>query len=325
VYCGLTFKCVPKVASYSPFATVECCWQHTLIVCSGAMSAVLTRSVLTVYCEILTLLYNSLFGKPHQLAGNCYGDLFLYDLPKLLVGVPLENVVPAWWCSSTFVLCDVFSITPIVTHGQAEEESLHGLQAPLDFYLWGHQNPLCMQLLLTMKRHHGCLSDYLQVPQYLWMNVAVMCTDLMEDILGTYYKCALSAITHKLNVSAHMLLWKLFLVLVCGNRAQSFPRLLVTHCMFTYKLSFMFISWPFFVYNYTHYIPHLTVLICVVNADSSLLFFFMFFISDVWWSSRLPSVCFVITYKWVCKFPMSHICQILVSCLVNYLLCLLFC
>jgi hypothetical protein len=33
---------------------------------------------------------------------------------------------------------------------------------------------------------------------------------LMEDILSTYYNCTLSAITHKLNVSGHMLIWTFF-------------------------------------------------------------------------------------------------------------------
>jgi hypothetical protein len=42
----------------------------------------------------------------------------------------------------------------------------------------------------------------------------------MKDILSTYYKCILSAITHKLNVSGHMLVWTFF-VLVCGTLAQS--------------------------------------------------------------------------------------------------------
>jgi hypothetical protein len=30
------------------------------------------------------------------------------------------------------------------------------------------------------------------------------CTELMEDILSTYYRCVLSPITHKLNVSGHI-------------------------------------------------------------------------------------------------------------------------
>jgi hypothetical protein len=45
--------------------------------------------------------------------------------------------------------------------------------------------------------------------------------NLVEGILITYYKCTLSAITHKLNVSGHMLIWTFVLVLVCGTRAQS--------------------------------------------------------------------------------------------------------
>jgi hypothetical protein len=65
----------------------------------------------------------------------------------------------------------------------------------------------------------------------------------------------LSAITHKFNVSGHTLIWKFLLVLVCGTCVQNFPCLSVTPCMFMYKLSFMFINCPFFVYNYTHYIP----------------------------------------------------------------------
>lgn len=33
------------------------------------------------------------------------------------------------------MLRDVFSITPIITDGEAEKESLHGLHAPLDLYV----------------------------------------------------------------------------------------------------------------------------------------------------------------------------------------------
>jgi hypothetical protein len=43
----------------------------------------------------------------------------------------------------------------------------------------------------------------------------------LEGILSTYYKCTLSAVTHKLNVSGKMLMWTFFLVSVCGTRAQS--------------------------------------------------------------------------------------------------------
>jgi hypothetical protein len=46
-----------------------------------------------------------------------------------------------------------------------------------------------------------------------------------EDILSTYCKCTLSAITHKLNVSGHILM-SFFLVFACGTCAQIlFPSL----------------------------------------------------------------------------------------------------
>jgi hypothetical protein len=98
---------------------------------------------------------------------------------------------------------------------------------PLDFYLW--EQPvtlLCMQLLLTTKRHitlwmpvklsattpaslHGCGGP--------WWDVSRRALNLMEGILSAYYKCALSAITHELNV-----LGTYFLVSVYGNRSRNF-------------------------------------------------------------------------------------------------------
>jgi hypothetical protein len=43
----------------------------------------------------------------------------------------------------------------------------------------------------------------------------------MKDILNTYYICTLYAISHKLNISGHMLIRTYFLVLECGTRTQS--------------------------------------------------------------------------------------------------------
>jgi hypothetical protein len=55
--------------------------------------------------------------------------------------------------------------------------------------------------------------------------------NFMEDILSTYYKCTLKAITHKLNVSGHICWYgNFFLVLACAIHAQSFP------AHFTYTL-----------------------------------------------------------------------------------------
>jgi hypothetical protein len=43
-----------------------------------------------------------------------------------------------------------------------------------------------------------------------WWDVSRRASNLMEVILGTYYKCTLSAISRKLNASRHMLIWTLF-------------------------------------------------------------------------------------------------------------------
>jgi hypothetical protein len=65
-----------------------------------------------------------------------------------------------------------------------------------------------------------------------WWDVSKRELNSMEDILSTDYKCTLSAITNKLNVSGHMLIWIFFLILVWGTRAQSLsPILLFTICI----------------------------------------------------------------------------------------------
>jgi hypothetical protein len=102
---------------------------------------------------------------------------------------------------------------------------------PLDCYLWGHVKLLCMQLLLTTKRHFTVAlwmrqtihnyPDILNGCGGAWWVVSRLALNVMEDILSTYYKRTPSAVTHKLNISCHMLIWTFFLVLVCGTRAQS--------------------------------------------------------------------------------------------------------
>jgi hypothetical protein len=45
--------------------------------------------------------------------------------------------------------------------------------------------------------------------------------NLVENILSIYYKYALSVITDKLDVSGHMLILQIFLILVCGTRGKN--------------------------------------------------------------------------------------------------------
>jgi hypothetical protein len=121
------------------------------------------------------------------------------------------------------VLCEMFSITRIMTDGYVEEDPLHGLHARLTWILciFTYENtwkPFCTQLLLTTKRHFT-ISLWMPVrlsaiaPAFLygcggpWWDVSRLALNLMEDILNTYYTCTLSGTTHKLNVSGHMLIW----------------------------------------------------------------------------------------------------------------------
>jgi hypothetical protein len=101
----------------------------------------------------------------------------------------------------------------------------------LDFYMWGHLKPLWTQLVLKTKRH---FTIALWMPVRLlpatppslngcggpWWYVSRRALKLMEGILSAYYKFTLSAVTRKLNVSGHMLVWAFFLVLIRGTRAQ---------------------------------------------------------------------------------------------------------
>jgi hypothetical protein len=74
----------------------------------------------------------------------------------------------------------------------------------------------------------GCLSRLcaattalLNVYSGPWWDVSWPSLTLMENILSACCKYTLSAVTHKWNVSGHMLIWTFFLGLVCGTRIQS--------------------------------------------------------------------------------------------------------
>jgi hypothetical protein len=129
------------------------------------------------------------------------------------------------------VLWEMFSVTAIMTEGYVKEDPLHGLHSRQIWILWiftceDTWKSLHMQLLLKTKRHialwipvtlsatalaslNGCCGP--------WFDVSRCKLNLMEDILITYYKCTLSAITQKLNISGQMLIWTVFLVFLCGT------------------------------------------------------------------------------------------------------------
>jgi hypothetical protein len=86
----------------------------------------------------------------------------------------------------------------------------------------------CWQRRGNWPSHCGCLSDYPQMPRRIWTNAAdhdETCRGVhwisWREFWAIYYKCTLSAITHKLNVSVLMLIWTFFLFVVCGSRSQN--------------------------------------------------------------------------------------------------------
>jgi hypothetical protein len=59
---------------------------------------------------------------PHRLTGNHYRDFLLHDLPNILEAVPLAVTARCGTCvmvlqHTLVMLCEIFSITPIMTDG----------------------------------------------------------------------------------------------------------------------------------------------------------------------------------------------------------------
>jgi hypothetical protein len=80
-------------------------------------------------------------------------------------------------------------------------------------------------------------SNFERMQQSTW-DVSRHALNLMMDSLSIYYKCALSAITHRLNVSGHMLIWTFF---SCFDMWNSYPKFVCTfqlHPVYFYRILF---------------------------------------------------------------------------------------
>jgi hypothetical protein len=80
------------------------------------------------------------------------------------------------------VLCEMFSIEPILTNGQVQDPShgLHACQISILYRVLPVGTPKkpcvcssCWQWRGTSPLHCGCLSDYLQLHQHLWLDAVV--------------------------------------------------------------------------------------------------------------------------------------------------------
>jgi hypothetical protein len=93
-----------------------------------------------IYSFVINFEFDDCGGRPACFATWVYRyhyrDFLLHDLPTLLV---LRYTLA--------VMYEMFSVAPLITDGQVEEDPLHGLYTrqilnSLDFYLWGHLKTL---------------------------------------------------------------------------------------------------------------------------------------------------------------------------------------
>jgi hypothetical protein len=92
----------------------------------------------------------------------------------------------------------------------------------------------CWQRRGTSLSHCGCLSDYPQLPPVSLSGCGV------DDIWSAFYKCTLLAITHKLNVSGHMLIWTIFFFWCVKLPPRVCPLFSITLCIRYWRLTDLF-------------------------------------------------------------------------------------
>jgi hypothetical protein len=133
---------------------------------------------------------------------------------------------------------------------------------PLDCYLWGHLNTpvyaapvdneeaLHHRIVDACQTIRNCPGIFGRMPRSMSRRVL----NLMEAILSTY-KCTPLAITHKLNVSGHMLIWAYFFFSCFGmsNVSKACPHLSVTSCisLTDIKCGITQLSMPLVAYLFT--------------------------------------------------------------------------
>jgi hypothetical protein len=119
---------------------------------------------------------------------------------------------------SLAVLREMFSIALIMANVQVEAFTLTGPQSPgLDNKeaLHRHVVDACEISATAPTTLDECGS-----PQ---LNVLKRVLNVMKDILSTYYEFTLSAITHKINVSGHILIRTLFLFCYVNGQNMDEP------------------------------------------------------------------------------------------------------
>jgi hypothetical protein len=172
-----------------------------------------------------------LTGKPACLAywfrGNHYRDFLLHDLRKLQEDIPPAVTARMWYMQDGAPAHSSHAVRDVLNNIYHDRLTGKGRPTawspcmpdlnPIDFCL-------CRYLLKTFvyavrvdneEALHHCIEDTClnirNYPPHLPKNVEVhdvssRALNLTEDILSTYYKCTLTAITKKLNAPRYMLI-----------------------------------------------------------------------------------------------------------------------
>jgi hypothetical protein len=212
---------------------------------------------------------------PHVLpqpADNHSWGLLLHDLPKLPEDVPVAVRAWMWYMhygalahfslAVRYVLNNTYHDWWIDRGGPTACPSHSPDVNALDFYLWGHLKPLVYatsidneeafhdRIVVACQTIHNypCIIEWMWRS---WWDLSKRALSLLEDILSTYYKCTLSAITHKLNVSwridtnifSFFGVWNSCPKFVCTFSAKKSLQFLMDLCIFNCpKYEVIFVS-----------------------------------------------------------------------------------
>jgi hypothetical protein len=113
----------------------------------------------------------------------------------------------------------------------------------LDFYLWGHLKTLVYAVPIDNEEalDHRILDACQTIRNYLGVFKRMRwsmkrrveaCIESHGGHLSTYYKCTLSAITHKLKVFGHIFITTFFLVLICETHSRTLSSISFTLSIF---------------------------------------------------------------------------------------------
>jgi hypothetical protein len=137
-------------------------------------------------------------------------------------------------------LCEMFSVTPNMTDGNVKQDLLHGLHARQIWILWRQLKTIVYAAPVDSKQalQHRTVDGCQTIRNFQWMRCYIMrCVEAFIESHGGHfehlYKCTLSSIAHKRNISGYMFTRTFLLVLVMEFALNVCPYPPVTPCICT--------------------------------------------------------------------------------------------